>query len=256
MISKSTIKLIKSLAQKKFRIKEKLFLVEGDKNVLETLKSNYSVEKLFATKIFISNHSKFCKKAKEVFEVEHSEINKASLLKTPQDSLAICQIPERHHFPEEIKNNLSIYLDDIQDPGNLGTIIRICDWFNVEYLFCSPNTVDMYNPKVIQASMGSFCRTQTYEAPFNEIEKLSKSENIPIYGAFLEGENIYKQSLPEKAILVMGNEGNGIQREIEKKISNKIRIPEFSSKGNGAESLNVSVATSIICSEFKRSQFT
>jgi TrmH family RNA methyltransferase len=256
MVSKSTIKLIKSLAQKKFRTKEKLFLVEGDKNVVETLKSNYSVKKLFATKSFILNHSEVCEKAIEVLEVEHSELNKISLLKTPQNCLAICDLPEHPNFPKETKNNLSIYLDDIQDPGNLGTIIRICDWFNVEYLFCSPNTVDMYNPKVIQASMGSFCRVQTYETPFNEIEKLSKSENIPIYGAFLEGENIYKQALPQKAILVMGNEGNGIQNEIENKISNKIRIPEFSSEGNGAESLNVSVATSIICSEFKRSQFT
>ena len=255
MVSKSTIKLIKSLAQKKFRTKEKLFLVEGDKNVLETLKSNYSVEKLFAIKSFISSHSEDCKKAKELIEIEYLELNKASLLKTPQNCLAICKLPERQDFPEETKNNLSIFLDDIQDPGNLGTIIRICDWFNVEYLFCSPNTVDMYNPKVIQASMGSFCRIQTYEASFNEIENFSASKNIPIYGAFLEGENIYKQSLPQKAILVMGNEGNGIQEEIEKKILNKIRIPEFSSEGNGAESLNVSVATSIICSEFKRSQF-
>ena len=256
MVSKNTIKLIKSLAQKKFRTKEKLFLVEGDKNVLETLKSPYSVKKLFATKSFISNHSEVCKKAVEILDVEHSELNKISLLKTPQNCLAICELPDNPNFPKEVKDNLSIYLDDIQDPGNLGTIIRICDWFNVEYLFCSPNTVDMYNPKVIQASMGSFCRIQTYKTTFDEIEKLSAAENIPIYGAFLEGENIYKHALPPKAILVMGNEGNGIQDEIKNKISNKIRIPEFSGEGNGAESLNVSVATSIICSEFKRSQFT
>jgi TrmH family RNA methyltransferase len=182
-------------------------------------------------------------------------LKKASLLKTPQNCLAICKLPSHKKLPSLEKSNLSIFLDDIQDPGNLGTIIRICDWFNIEYLFCSPNTVDMYNPKVIQASMGSFCRIQTYEAAFEEIEKLSASENIPLYGAFLEGENIYKESLPEKAILVMGNEGNGIQKDIEEKITKKIRIPEFASKGNGAESLNVSVATSIICSEFKRNLF-
>lgn len=256
MISKSTIKLIKSLAQKKFRTKEKLFLVEGDKNVLETLKSNYSVRQIFATKSFILKYAKDCRKANELIEVEYSDLNKASLLKTPQNSLAICELPQQQDFPKKTSNNLSIYLDDIQDPGNLGTIIRICDWFNIEYLFCSPNTVDMYNPKVIQSSMGSFCRIKSYEAPFKEIEKFSATENIPIYGAFLEGENIYKQSLPQKAILVMGNEGNGIQKEIEKKITNKVCIPEFSIEKNGAESLNVSVATSIICSEFKRNLFT
>jgi TrmH family RNA methyltransferase len=169
--------------------------------------------------------------------------------------LAISRLPLQPNLPQQLGNNISIFLDDIQDPGNLGTIIRICDWFNIEHLFCSPNTVDMYNPKAIQASMGSFCRVQVRTATPQFIEEIATASKAPIYGAFLEGKNIYKEVLPKKAILVMGNEGNGIQKEIAKKISNKIQIPNFSDKNNGAESLNVSMATAIICSEFKRKNF-
>lgn len=252
MISKSTIKLIKSLAHKKFRSKENLFLVEGDKNVTEVLNSKYTVNKLFATDSFLSNNTKEYKKANSFLRVDYADIKRASLLKTPQNCLAICTLPQQPDRPKQLENNLSIYLDDIQDPGNLGTIIRICDWFKIEHLFFSPKTVDMYNPKVIQASMGSFCRVQTWNTTFAFIEKLAQSSQTPIFGAFLDGKNIYKENLPQKAILVMGNEGNGIQKEIANKISNKIKIPEFSGGNNTAESLNVSVATAVICSEFKR----
>lgn len=255
MISKSTIKLIKSLAVKKYRTKENLFLVEGDKNVIEVLKSDHSVDKLFASNSFLNSNSEICKKAHFTVEVDNAAIKQASLLKTPQNCLAICTLPKQYNLPKQLGNNLSIFLDDIQDPGNLGTIIRICDWFNIEHLFCSPNTVDMYNPKVIQASMGSFCRVQTRTTTHEFIEEIANVSQAPIYGAFLEGKNIYNEELPQKAILVMGNEGNGIQKEIENKISNKVQIPNFSDKNNAAESLNVSMATAIICSEFKRKNF-
>ncbi len=255
MISKSTIKLIKSLALKKYRIKEKLFLVEGDKNVIEVLNSNYKTERLFATKTFVYENENSCSKAISTTKVEHSEIKRTSLLQNPQNALAICSLPEKQLFPEILNNNLSVYLDDIQDPGNLGTIIRICDWFNIEYLFCSPNTADLYNPKVIQASMGSFCRVQIFKSKFEQVAGLAKLSRAPIFGAFLEGKNIYTEILPAKAILVMGNEGNGIHKELENIIDRKIKIPEFSEKENSAESLNVSVATAIICSEFKRKSF-
>lgn len=252
MISKNTIKLIKSLSIKKYRTKENLFLVEGDKIVVEVLNSEYKIEKLFATKTFISENKNNCKKAASIIEVEQVEIKKASLLQNPQNCLAICSIPEKLLFPKILNENLSIYLDDIQDPGNLGTIIRICDWFNIEYLFCSPNTVDLWNPKVIQASMGSFCRVQFIKTTFEPIANLAQSSQTPVYGAFLEGKNIYTEQLPKKAILIMGNEGNGIVKKLESSIDRKIKIPEFSDKNKSAESLNVSVATAIICSEFKR----
>jgi TrmH family RNA methyltransferase len=252
MIGKSTIKLIKSLAIKKYRIKENLFLVEGDKNILEVLNSEYKTELLFATKTFIAKNKNSCKKAGSITEVELAEIKKASLLQNPQSCLAICKLPEEQNIPKYLTNNLSIYLDDIQDPGNLGTIIRICDWFNIGNLFCSPSTVDFYNPKVIQASMGSFSRVNLFKTNFDRVEKLAAISEAPIFGAFLEGENIYTTELPQKAILIMGNEGNGIQKELGTKVTTKINIPEFSNNGKGAESLNVSVATAIICSEFKR----
>jgi len=255
MISKSTIKLIKSLALKKYRIKENLFLVEGDKIVTEVLNSDYSVEKLFATNSYFSLNEQICKKAKSFIEVSHKDIINASLLNSPQNSLALCSVKIHTFYQNEIGNNLSIYLDDIQDPGNLGTILRICDWYKVENLFCSPKTVDIYNPKVIQASMGSFSRVNTYSIPFEQVANMAKSSSMPLYGAFLQGENIYKEKLPQRAILVVGNEGKGIQKEIEVMIDKKIKIPEFSTDKISAESLNVSVAMAIICSEFKRQLF-
>ncbi len=255
MISKSKIKLIKSLAIKKYRIKENLFLVEGDKNVLEVLNSDYRTEELFATKSFIDENQSSCKKAANITEAGPDEIKKASLLQHPQNCLALCRLPENRELPKSLQENLSIYLDDIQDPGNLGTIIRVCDWFNIGNLFCSPNTVDFYNPKVIQASMGSFSRVNWIKTNFDQVEKLAAISGAPIFGAFIEGENIYTTVLPRKAILVMGNEGNGIRKEQETKITRKIKIPEFSGNRAGAESLNVSVATAIFCSEFKRRSF-
>lgn len=252
MISKNTIKLIKSLTTKKNRIKENRFLVEGDKNVTEVLKSDFAVEKLFATKEFINRSESETRKAKSVLEVSHNEIKKASLLKNPQNSIAICKLPTHKKIPDKIENNLSIYLDGIQDPGNFGTIIRICDWFGIDTIYCSPDTTDIFNPKVIQASMGSFCRVTIQELNYDKIITLAQHSGAMILGAFLDGEDIYSEKFPEKALIVMGNEGNGIRAELERKIERRIRIPAYSNNREKAESLNVSVATAIICAEFMR----
>ena len=250
MISKNTIKLIKSLALKKFRDKENLFLVEGDKNVIEVLNSKFEVERLYITPTFFIENKIICKNAKSITETETQYLRKASLLQNPQNSLAICSLQKECELPKKLENNLSIYLDEVQDPGNLGTIIRICDWFNIEYLFCSPNTADYFNPKVIQASMGSFSRVKCITTTFTEVAQIADNSNTNIYGAFLNGKNIYKQNLPQKAILIVGNEGNGISKDLEQVIHNKLKIPDFSENEKG-----VSVATAIICSEFKRQQF-
>ncbi len=255
MISKNTIKLIKSLEQKKFRIKEKVFIVEGDKNVSEVLDSKFKIEKLYATSTFLEKNLTNLKNAILVTEVTKEEINQASLLKSPQNSIAICSLPDSNTLPAEIDGDLQIYLDDIQDPGNFGTIIRICDWFGIEQLFCSLKTADLFNPKVIQASMGSFCRVEVYYTPFDPVARLALDSRSAIVGAFLDGENIYEQKLPQKALLVMGNEGNGISAEIENLIDWKTKIPAFNNNEKSAESLNVSVATAIICAEFKRQKF-
>jgi len=252
MISKNSIKLIKSLANKKNRIKENLFLVEGDKMVTEVLESNYKVEKLYATNSFIiKNKSKF-KNNIILSEVTREDIDKASLMKNPQNSIALCALPAQKELPEIIDSDLCIFLDEIQDPGNLGTIIRICDWFGIEHLFCSPETADMFNPKVIQSTMGSFCRVNVYSTAFEPVIKLASKSEVTVLGTFLDGENIYTQKLPSRMLLVMGNEGNGISAEIEKMIEKRIKIPEFNKNTISAESLNVSVATAIICAEVKR----
>ncbi len=252
MISKNSIKLINSLANKKNRIKESLFLVEGDKIVAEVLESKFAVEKLYATNSFIVKNKPKIKNEKVVTEVTREDIEKASLMKNPQNSIALCKLPAEKELPIKIDSELGIFLDEIQDPGNLGTIIRICDWFGIEHLFCSPKTADLFNPKVIQSSMGSFCRVNVWYTAFEPVVELASKSEMNILGAFLDGENIYRQNFSTRILLVMGNEGNGISPEIEKMIEKRIKIPEFNKNPKSAESLNVSVATAIICSEIKR----
>ncbi len=255
MISKNTIKLIHSLSQKKYRKKENLFLVEGDKNILDVLCSEIKVLQLFATTNFLRKNNNEIKNAAKIIEVDFNEIRKASLQKSPQNSIALCEIPAPNKIPEKLEKNLSLYLDGIQDPGNLGTILRISDWFGVEYIFCSPDTADIYNPKVVQSSMGSICHTNVIYTNFENIIHIAKVSHAQITGAFLNGENIYKEQLPKKTLLVIGNEGNGIREEIEFGVEKKIMIPHYTTEENKAESLNVAIATGIICAEFQRQNY-
>ena len=248
MISKNTIKLIKSLTHKKYRLQEGLFIVEGDKNVAEVLQSSYKVKQLFATSDFIISNKLFLDDIELKDEVSKDDIKKASLLINPQNSIALCKLPPDFSIPAKI-NDLAVYLDGIQDPGNLGTIIRICDWFGIRQLLCSLDTADEYNPKVIQASMGSFCRVKVQKILFQDASELAKKSAATVFGTYLNGNNIYTEQLPKKALLVMGNEGNGIRAEFESMIDRKLSIPKYT---NHAESLNVAVATAIVCSEFKR----
>lgn len=256
MISKNTIKLIKSLALKKYRKKEKLFVVEGDKLVEEVILSDIEIQTLIITPEFENASDIEFKNVKKISRVNHKELKQASLLQTPQNSMAICRIPSRPPIPTKLGDNLSVFLDGIQDPGNLGTILRICDWYGIEYVFSSPDSVDFYNPKVIQASMGSFNRVKFYDCDFKTAQTIAQNSDSPIYGAFMEGQNIYTEKFPKSALLVMGNEGNGIRNEVKEMVTKKISIPNFSLTPAKAESLNVSVATAIICSEFKRTYYS
>ncbi len=255
MISKNKIKLIKSLSSKKYRQKYGLFLVEGDKNVLETLNSDYQVNELYASDNFLESNEKITRNAVKITRMTTFEIKKASLLVHPQHALAICSKPFSESKTPELKE-LTLYLDGIQDPGNMGTIIRICDWFGIGELICSPDTADVYNPKVIQASMGSFCRVKIFYMSFNKISGLARELNIPVFGTFIKGLNIYEEILPSKALVVLGNEGSGISKEVSQMIEHKIKIPSFSKKEKSAESLNVAIAAGIICSEFKRQTYS
>ncbi|MBN2818627.1 MAG: RNA methyltransferase [Bacteroidales bacterium] len=252
MISKSKVKQLTSLAIKKYRNKEGLFLVEGDKMVLELSKSPISITELFVTVEFEKSCKEHNLHAETVTIINKEELKKISQLKTPQNSLAVCSIPKPKVLPLALEEDLTIYLDGIQDPGNLGTILRICDWFGIRNIFCSEETVDPFNPKVIQASMGSFARVAVTECDFISLKTIARRSDAIIYGTFMEGANVFTQNLSNKSVLVMGNEGNGISEEIAHFVDQKISIPNFSSNIQKAESLNVSVATAILCAEFKR----
>nr|WP_319999063.1 RNA methyltransferase [uncultured Draconibacterium sp.] len=252
MIGKSTTKLINSLALKKYRTKENCFLIEGDKMVKEALDSDLKIKLLIVTDQFTTRFPITQSAAERIIETDAKEIKKVSLLQHPQNSLAVCEIPKKQDFPKSLPEGLSIYLDGIQDPGNMGTIVRICDWYGIQHVFCSPDSVDLYNPKVIQASMGSFNRIHLHECDFETLAYLAQKSEAPLFGTFMNGDNVYQKQLPKQAVLVMGNEGNGIRPAVEKLIPNKLSIPNFSMNKIKAESLNVSVATAILCSEFKR----
>lgn len=243
MFSKSQIKLITSLAQKKYRGQHKLFFAEGRKVISELLNSPFVLQALYTT------DDRFKAEKEKTFMVSEADLKKISQLKTPQTALGVFHIPE----PEMGKaTGLQIALDGVRDPGNLGTIIRLCDWFGVEQLICSRDSVDCFNPKVVQASMGSLARvsvTYTELAGFLEVNSSKK-----IFGAFMEGENVYSTSLPSECIVVLGNEANGISAEIEQLVSQKICIPQFGQLQE-TESLNVATATAILLSEFRRNSF-
>ncbi len=220
--------------------------------VLEMLNYSYDIETLYLTEEFMVSFAREGIVPANAVIVSQAELKKISQLQTPQNSLAVCRIPDAPELPDKLNGVLSIYLDGIRDPGNMGTIIRLCDWFGVSDLFCSVDSVDLYNPKVVQASMGSFARVNIYESDFGVVQTIAKKSGASIYGAFMEGANIYTEELPAKSLLVMGNEGKGISEDLEQFVDKKISIPNFSKENNGAESLNVSVATAILCSEFKR----
>lgn len=241
MLSKNQIKIITSLSQKKYRKQHQLFIAEG-KKVIEELLPNFDLEWLFCVgDLNFKNVDK-----NKVYQVTDTEIKKISVLTTATNCLAVFRIPEEREN-KELKG-LIIALDDIRDPGNLGTIIRLCDWFGIETLLCSEETVDVYNPKVVQATMGSISRVNVI---YGNIVEILKTTSLPVFGTFMEGENIYQKELPKEGIIVMGNEANGISAEIEKIAKNKISIPRFG-KLQETESLNVATATAIILSEFRR----
>ena len=243
MVSKNQIKLIKSLSQKKFRVKHKLFVVEGLKGVREFLKSRYELVTLYSSGDFPEALGN------KLVKVDESDLKKISFLKSPQNALGVFRIPEYENFET---TGLMLALDGVRDPGNLGTIIRLCDWFGVETLICSEDTVDCFNPKVVQASMGSLTRVKIHYRDLSVL--LSSDSTIPVYGTLLEGENIYSEELPDSAIIVMGNEANGISENVKKLLHRKINIPQFG-KNQDTESLNVATATAIVLNEFKRKTF-
>lgn len=247
MISKNQLKLIKALETKKQRKKQGLFIVQGEKNVAELFNSNFSIKQIFATASYINNHSTLLNQHNLVsltLEASEDELKKAGTLVSNNSVLAIVEC-KQSALPEITKNELILVLDQVGDPGNLGTILRVADWYGVKNVVCSPDCADFYNPKVIAATMGSFARVNVAHT---DLSTYLNAQNKPIYGAFLEGKNIHKTQLTESAFIVMGSESHGISAEVEVFISDKITIPNFGQ----AESLNVAMATGIILDNFKR----
>ncbi len=240
MVSKNQIKLITSLQQKKFRQTHKLFIAEGAKVIQEFLQSNFVLEHLFVTETIFTDVNNSQKT-----QISEADLKKITCLATPNNCLALFKIPEQK---KATTSGLIVALDDIRDPGNLGTIIRLCDWFGVTEIICSEQTVDVYNPKVIQATMGSIARVSV---TYLNLENYIKETNSPVYGTFMDGKNVYNESLSENAILILGNEANGISKQLENLVSNKIAIPRFGNLQQ-TESLNVATATAIFLSEFRR----
>ncbi|WP_027472133.1 TrmH family RNA methyltransferase [Saccharicrinis fermentans] len=250
MISQSKIKLINSLTKKKFREQHQLFLAEGEKLVLDLIQGNTGISELFIREGWSEIHHLPASIPYTVTTEQY--LKKITQLKTPPPVIAICKIPENEIAQYSWHDKLILALDDIQDPGNLGTIIRLADWFGIEHIVCSQNTVDTYNPKVIQATMGAIARVTIHSTDLHAFLSQQKKNKTPIYGTFLDGENIYRQELSKAGIIVMGNEGKGISSHIETCVDKKLLIPSFSSHEDKSESLNVSTATAIIMSEFKR----
>lgn len=246
-ISKSRIKYIHSLELKKKRKEEKVFIAEGPK-MIDDLAGFFSCSFLAGTKEWLEKNPDY--PADEINEVTYEELCKISLLKHPQQVLGIFRQPEYAMNQDIPRDNLCLALDDIQDPGNLGTIVRLADWFGIEHIFCSLNTADIYNPKTVQATMGAIARVKVHYLSLPEF--IQSLQDCPIYGTFLNGNNIYGESLEKSGIIVMGNEGNGVSPEIEKLVNKRLYIPNYPSERDTSESLNVAIATAITCAEFRR----
>ena len=250
MLTKNNIKLIRSLEQKKYRTKEGVFVAEGPK-VVGDLLSAMQPQKVFATSEWINNNST---KGMGFEIVSEEELSRISFLQHPQQVLALFPIPtykESGDYIKTIKGKLTIALDSVQDPGNLGTIIRIADWFGIDTILCSHETADVYNPKVVQATMGSIARVQVIYTDLPQTLSLLKQQ-MPVYGTLLNGENIYAKKLSQEGVIVMGNEGKGISPEVSSLVTDRILIPNYPEGRQTTDSLNVAIATAITCAEFRR----
>ena len=247
MISKSKLKFIRSLDQKKIRKESGLFIAEGSKTVGDLLSSDIRCEYIVATGEWLASHR--LPQGIEVIETSEEDLQRASFLRAPQGVLGIFEQRKEEITLEIATQKLCLALDDIQDPGNLGTIVRIADWFGIEHIFCSQGTADIYNPKAVQATMGALARVRFH---YTDLTQLLSEYDGAVYGTFLDGENIYGQELSANGIIVMGNEGKGISKSVGEMINRRLYIPNYPAGTQTTESLNVAIATSIVCAEFRR----
>ena len=243
-MTKAEIQLIRSLADKRGRTEQGLFLAEGEKLIGELRASHLRVRRIYALEGLFTGE--------EVEVVSPHEMKRISQLKSPSNSLALVEIPRCRLRPEELRGRLTLALDEVQNPGNLGTIIRLADWFGIGDILCSEGTADCFNPKVVQATMGAILRVRVHYTDLAATLRQAAGEGIPVYGTFLEGENLYESRLSPTGIVVMGNEGRGVTPAVAQCVTRKLFIPPWPADRRGSESLNVAMATGIVCAEFRR----
>lgn len=249
MISKAQIQFIQSLQQKKYRQLNRLFIAEGTKIANELLAFPHRLHSVYASADWIHQHSQKLDTIK-VMEVNEQSLKKISLLASPNEVVCIVKMEAVEFNLSQLTSEFCLALHEVQDPGNLGTIIRLADWFGIETVLCSEGTVDAYNPKVIQSTMGSFLRCKVHYCDLKQCLEFTNQNQLPSYAAVLDGTSVYKTKLQENGLLIMGNESKGISEELLKLIKYKISIPSFSKMNS--DSLNVSIATAILCSELRR----
>ena len=246
-MTKAEIQLVRSLADKRGRTEQGLFVAEGEKLIGELRASQLRVRKIFALEgIF---------EGPEVETVAPRDMERLSLLKTAGNSLALVEIPHYRLDLPALRDRLVLALDDVQNPGNLGTIIRLADWYGIGDIVCSPATADCFNPKVVQATMGAILRVRVHYTPLAPFLREAAALGMPVYGTFLEGENIYQSALSANGIIVMGNEGRGVTPDVAAAVTHQLFIPPYPADRRTTESLNVAMATGIVCSEFRRREF-
>lgn len=251
MLSKSKVKYIRSLELKKYRNEQNVFVAEGNKLVADMLHA-FECELLIAKPSWMATQGNI--PAKELLVDEDEDIRKVSFLKNPQDVLAIFKRPAWLLDEADPSSSLLLALDGIQDPGNLGTIIRLADWFGIEHIVCSLDTADVFGPKTVQATMGALTHVKVHYTDLQKYLETQAAKGIALFGTFLDGENMYTKELSANGIIIMGNEGNGIRPKIKELINRKLYIPSFPPERETSESLNVAIATAIICAEFRRRQ--
>ena len=250
MLTNNKIKLIKSLDKKRERVEAGCFVVEGEKMVRELLMSCFETIEVFAVQQYIDELPANLKRKSEITAIGERDLERISFLKTPNKAVALAKLPEKQSLPD--LSGLNIALDNVQDPGNLGTIVRTAAWFGIGNVFCSPDTVDVYNPKVIQSTMGAIFKVNVSYCNLTDLAANARKAGIPMFGTRLDGENLYAAKLPKNAIVVMGNESKGLSAEISALTDSNLKIPSYAPPTTDMESLNVSVATAIVCAEFRR----
>lgn len=244
MVTHADIKLVRSLADKRSRTETGLFVAEGAKLVEEICSSTLTINRIYCTGNPVAHPA--------AEQVSTKEMERMSLLKTPTDVLAVVEIPKYRLDPSIFSRRLVLALDDVQNPGNIGTIIRLADWFGIEDIICSEATADCFNPKVVQATMGAILRVRVHYTDLTATLKSAATAHTPVYGTFLEGENIYSANLTRTGIILMGNEGRGVSDRNAQYVSRRLFIPPYPATRHGSESLNVAIATAITCAEFRR----